>query len=222
MSEEFSTTLERHKLELPDISHRRSTSACATACGGRTTGFSSCGSAPSGATGYVVNLGVFALCVHAARDRLPRLGGARVRRLGDQQLLAEPPLDVRRQAGAIRWARASASSPSRCSRSGSRYLVLVGLVSGVGADEGLGAGDRDRRGNAAELRRAEALELPGVVAQAAPRARRLGRRLARLGASGRPQLRRPRADRDQRRRPRPIRTRRCWSPTRTSRRRATG
>src|SRR5579875_1263125 len=109
-----------------------------------------------GGTGYVVNLAVFALCVHliGADDRL---GG-----LGAQQLLAQPPLDVPRQA---RAPGAPGRSLLHHLAAGVR-LQLPGADrtgGGGGHDEGAGAGDRRRRGHAAELRRAEALELPRLA-----------------------------------------------------------
>src|SRR2546421_2957781 len=97
-----------------------------------------------------------------ARDRLPGFGRDRMGRLGPQQLLAQSPLDVRRQAGA----------PDR-----PRRPLLHGVGTGVrlhllgaggtgercGSREGSGPGDRDCRRDTAELPRAEALELQGLA-----------------------------------------------------------
>ena len=52
-----------------------------------------------GGVGFVVNLAVYTLFVHARRRRLPRRRGRRLARRGAEQLRAQPPLDVRRARG---------------------------------------------------------------------------------------------------------------------------
>jgi len=78
---------------------------------------------PRWASGYVVNLAVFAACV-MAWDRLSRAAVLAFMGVGGQQLLVEPPLDVRRQARGARSSKLSVSSRSRWSRRFT-YVVLM-------------------------------------------------------------------------------------------------
>ena len=98
----------------------RFTCACAPACASRTTGSSSSSSARSAASGYVVNLSVFALCVEVLGPAPPGRGHGRLRRRGDQQLLVEPPLDLPRRRGPRRLPGRALLRGQRASRSCSR------------------------------------------------------------------------------------------------------
>src|SRR5436305_3778330 len=97
-----------------------------------------------------------------ARHRLPDGGRYRLGGVGDQQLLAQPPLDVRRQARAP-----DVPGLSLLRRIAGRLRLHLWGAGGVGRrrgdQQGDGTSDRDRRRHTAVVPRAEALELQGLV-----------------------------------------------------------
>ena len=141
-----------------------------------------------GASGYVINLAVYAALLGIGAHTAPlRL----VRRRRGVELLVEPPLDVRAPEGhfALQGMRFFVVSVARVRSSTSSGSFV--FLDGLGWRQDRLAGDRDRSRHAAELPRQQALVLPPlrlavVLALAAARSCRRRRR-------GRPRLARRRS-----------------------------
>ena len=110
-----------------------------------------------GASGYVVNLAVYARC-SAARTPLPARGDRLVRRRRDEQLLLEPALDVPRAARALRLP--GHALPRRLAVALLANLLFLLRARRARPRQDRRAGDRDRPRDAAELRREQALVVP--------------------------------------------------------------
>ena len=118
-----------------------------------------------GASGYVVNLAVFTLAVHGAG-----FGYCVAATLAFIVALANNfvwnrRVDVPRAATGTRASRRRASASCRSWRSASTSSCCTRSSSWLGVAEVPGAGDRDRRRDAAELHRQQALELQDVTAR---------------------------------------------------------
>ena len=134
-----------------------------------------------GASGYLVNLGVYRRCCTARRSTSgsPR---SLVRRRGDEQLLVQPALDVPRAARPLRLP--GAALPGRLGRGARREPVLAARAL-VGSARARSWRRRSRScGHAAQLPRQQALVVPALMRLArrsslcalAPRRARGGRR----------------------------------------------
>ena len=84
-----------------------------------------------GGSGYAVNLAVFALLTAALRHPSHPRRDRRLLRRRDQQLLVEPPLDLRRRATAMPAFRRRASSPSASLGLGFNLALLELFVTGL-------------------------------------------------------------------------------------------
>ena len=135
--------------------HRR---VRARACAAATTGCSSSSSARSAARATSSTWPSSRSASSRSDIAPPGRGHARVPGRRDQQLLVEPPLDLRRAARPRRASRPRASSPSAWPRSCSprRCSSCSSAVAGCPRCR---AGDLDRRGHAAQLRREQDVEL---------------------------------------------------------------
>ena len=112
-----------------------------------------------GASGYVVNLAVFAALVKGLRRPLHPGGRARLLRRGHQQLPAGTGTGPSRPTDGHAGFQAARFLTVSLLALGFNLIVLEVLVSVGGRGEDPRPGDRDPRRHAAQLRRQQALEL---------------------------------------------------------------
>ena len=112
-----------------------------------------------GASGYIVNLAVFAVCVHliGIDYKLAAVAAFVVSVLNNFWWNRHWTFRAQREAHPVE--QAVKFFAISLIAFGFSYVVLVSLVDGAGLSQGRGAGDLDRRRDAAVIRGAEAVEL---------------------------------------------------------------